>query len=142
MLDAVAGSVAISRHRISHAGDRAMTRWRQALVLAVLVGCLGVAAAAHAQGITDMKKGEGGSAVQGSTGPGGAQGAASDLERFHKPMGAVAVVEPQDQVTYALSRYRLGSPTGLIRLMIQQSNCFLVVERGVGMQNLMQHRAL
>jgi hypothetical protein len=26
--------------------------------------------------------------------------------------------------------------------MIQQSNCFLVVERGVGMQNLMQERAL
>ena len=42
-----------------------MTRWRQALVLAVLVGCLGVATVAHAQGITDMKKGEGGSAVQG-----------------------------------------------------------------------------
>jgi curli biogenesis system outer membrane secretion channel CsgG len=26
--------------------------------------------------------------------------------------------------------------------MIQQSNCFLVVERGVGMQNLMQERGL
>ncbi|HMH54478.1 MAG TPA: CsgG/HfaB family protein [Candidatus Acidoferrum sp.] len=26
--------------------------------------------------------------------------------------------------------------------MIQQSNCFLVVERGLGMQNLMQERAL
>jgi hypothetical protein len=119
-----------------------MTRWRQALVLAVLIGCLGVAAAAHAQGITDMKKGEGGSAVQGSSGPGGSQGAASDLERCDKPMGAVAVVEPQDQVIYTLSRYKLGSPSGLIRLMIQQSNCFMVVERGVGMQNLMQERAL
>ena len=29
-----------------------------------------------------------------------------------------------------------------MRLMIQQSNCFLVVERGVGMQNMMQERAL
>jgi curli biogenesis system outer membrane secretion channel CsgG len=101
-----------------------------------------VTAVVHAQGITDMKKGEGGSAVQGSTGPGGTQNAASDLERCDKPMGAVAVVEPQDHIIYALSRYRLGSPTGLIRLMIQQSNCFLVVERGVGMQNLMQERAL
>src|ERR1700693_2651775 len=98
MLDAVAGSVAISRHRISHAGDRAMTRWRQALVLAVLVGGLGVAAAAHAQGITDMKKGEGGSAVQESSGPGGSQGAASDLERCDKPVGAVAGGAPQGQV--------------------------------------------
>ena len=119
-----------------------MGTWRNGLVAAVLVGVASVAAAAHAQGITDMKKGEGGSAVQGSSGPSGSQGAASDLERCDKPMGAVAVVEPQDQVIYTLSRYKLGSPSGLIRLMIQQSNCFLVVERGVGMQNLMQERAL
>ena len=48
-----------------------MTRWRRALVLAVLVGVLGVAAAAHAQGITDMKKGEGGSAGVAVAGLGG-----------------------------------------------------------------------
>jgi Curli production assembly/transport component CsgG len=119
-----------------------MANWRHGLVGGVAVGVLAVATIAWAQGITDMKKGEGGSAVQGSSGPSGAQGAASDLERCDKPMGAVAVVEPQDQIIYALSRYRLGSPVGLIRLMIQQSNCFLVVERGRGMQNLMQERAL
>jgi hypothetical protein len=100
------------------------------------------ASMADAQGITDMKKGEGGSAVQGSTGPSGAQGAASDLERCDKPMGAVAVVEPQDYVGRALARYQLGSPVGLIRLMVQQSNCFIVIERGLGMKNMMQERAL
>jgi hypothetical protein len=89
-----------------------------------------------------MKKGEGGSAVQGSAGPSGSSDAASDLERCDKPMGSVAVVEPQAHVLAGLARYKLGSPTGLIRLMVQQSNCFLVVERGVGMQNLMQERAL
>src|SRR5687767_3005863 len=116
---------------------------RYGLVVGTVLGVLAMGApGAHAQGITDMKKGEGGSAVQGSTGPGGSQGAASDLERCDKPMGTVAVVEPQDYVVQALMRYRLGSPTGLIRLMIQQSNCFLVVERGVGMQNLMQERSL
>ena len=57
-------------------------------------------------------------------------------------MGAVAVVEPQDYVMQALSRYNLQSPVGLIRMMIQQSNCFIVVERGMGMQNMMQERAL
>ena len=119
-----------------------MDRWRNGLATAALTCVLGVAAAAHGQGITDMKKGEGGSAVQGSSGPSGSQGAASDLERCDKPMGAVAVVEPQDHIIYALARHRLGSPSGLIRLMIQQSNCFLVVERGVGMQNLMQERSL
>jgi hypothetical protein len=57
-------------------------------------------------------------------------------------MGAIAVVEPQDHILRALTGYGLGSPVGLIRLMIQQSNCFLVVERGVGMQNVMQERQL
>jgi curli biogenesis system outer membrane secretion channel CsgG len=80
--------------------------------------------------------------VQGAAGTQGAQGAASDLERCDKPMGAVAVVEPQDYVMMALSRYNLQSPVGLIRMMIQQSNCFIVVERGQGMQNMMQERAL
>ncbi len=42
----------------------------------------------------------------------------------------------------ALSRRGLQSPTSLIRLMVQQSNCFIVVDRGMGMQNLMQERDL
>jgi len=41
-----------------------------------------------------------------------------------------------------LSQYSLQSPVSLIRMMIQQSNCFIVVERGQGMQNMMQERAL
>ena len=119
-----------------------MRRSRSLFHVGVLVSTVFVAMTAHAQGITDMKKGEGGSAVQGSAGPGGSADAASDLERCDKPMGTVAVVEPQAHVLAGLARYKLGSPTGLIRLMLQQSNCFLVVERGVGMQNLMQERSL
>lgn len=107
---------------------------------ALLIGSM-VAAGAQAQ-LLGTKKGKGGSDVQGAAGTQGSQGAASDLERCDKPMGAVAVVEPQDYVMAALSRYNLQSPVGLIRMMIQQSNCFIVVERGQGMQNMMQERAL
>jgi hypothetical protein len=57
-------------------------------------------------------------------------------------MGAMAVVEPQSAILVSLRRYNLSSPVGLIRLMIQQSNCFIVVERGAGMQNMMQERSL
>jgi len=96
---------------------------------------------AFAQGITGTKQGQGGSVVQGSAGTGSAN-APEGLERCDKPMGAVAVVEPQDQILGYLRSYNLQSPTGLIRMMIQQSNCFIVVERGVGMQNAMQERAL
>jgi curli biogenesis system outer membrane secretion channel CsgG len=86
--------------------------------------------------------GEGGSAAQGSAGPGGAQNANVQLERCDGPKGTLAVVEPQSHILAGLSRYGLNSPVGLIRMMVQQSNCFQVVERGVGMQNMMQERAL
>jgi len=110
--------------------------------IAALLAGLVVIVSVQAQGVLDTKKGQGGSDVQGAAGTQGAQGAAADLERCDKPMGAVAVVEPQDYVMGALARYNLQSPAGLIRMMIQQSNCFIVVERGQGMQNMMQERAL
>ena len=76
---------------------------------------------------------------------GGASGPAGDagkVEKCDTPKGTVAVVEPQDAVVQALLRIGLQSPTGMIRLIVQQSNCFQVVERGAGFQNLMQERAL
>jgi hypothetical protein len=86
--------------------------------------------------------GEGGSAAQGGAGPGGAQNASVQLEKCDAPKGTLAVVEPQSHILSGLSRYGLNSPVGLIRMMVQQSNCFQIVERGVGMQNMMQERAL
>ncbi len=117
---------------------RTSIRW--ALVSALSVAL--VPAAAWAQGgLTKTKQGEGGSVVQGAAGTTGSKGD-NGLEHCDKPMGAMAVVEPQDQYLSALMQYNLGSPVGLIRMMIQQSNCFIVVERGVGMQNMMQERQL
>ncbi len=116
-----------------------LVSWRHAVVAAA---GLALSAATLAAGITETKKGEGGSDVQGSAGTAGAVEASDDLERCDKPMGAMAVVEPQDMIIQSLARYNLQSPVGLIRMMIQQSNCFIVVERGVGMQNMMQERAL
>jgi len=108
----------------------------------ILVACTALMTApVRGQGITQPKQGQGGSVVQGAAGTDGSTGA-KGLERCEKPMGAMAVVEPQSEVITALLRYRLSSPVGLIRLMIQQSNCFIVVERGAGMQNLMQERQL
>jgi hypothetical protein len=92
-------------------------------------------------GITGNRQGQGRSAVQGAAGTRGSSGDIA-LEHCDKPMGALAVVEPQDFVIASLRRYNLDSLVGLIRMMVQQSNCFIVVERGVGMQNLMQERAL
>jgi hypothetical protein len=109
--------------------------------VAIAAGVVLAAASAHAQGITQPKQGQGGSVVKGAAGTDGSTGD-NGLERCDKPLGALAVVEPQDLVLASLRRYNLASPVGLIRLMIQQSNCFIVVERGAGMRNMMQERAL
>jgi hypothetical protein len=110
--------------------------------MSMAVGFAAMASVAAAQGgVTTAKPGQGGSVIQGSAGTSGSK-APEGLERCDKPMGAVAVVEPQQEVINALLRYKLQSPVGLIRMMIQQSNCFIVVERGAGMQNAMQERQL
>ncbi|MBV6523047.1 MAG: hypothetical protein MNPFHGCM_03214 [Gemmatimonadaceae bacterium] len=72
----------------------------------------------------------------------GAQDTKDQLQKCDKPIGTLAVVEPQNEYLIALQRYQLGSPTGLIRMMVQQSKCFLVVERGQAMNNIKQEREL
>jgi hypothetical protein len=64
------------------------------------------------------------------------------LERCTGPMAALAVVEPKSETLYGLRRYGLESPTSLIRMMAQQSNCFVVVERGAGLQTMQAERQL
>ena len=63
-------------------------------------------------------------------------------EKCDSPKGTIAVSEPQSEVVAALLRNGLQSPSGLIRMIIANSNCFQVVERGQGFQNMMQERAL
>lgn len=100
------------------------------------------------QSTTGYKQGESGAAVSGGAGPSGntanttPSGKAPTLEKCDKPLGILAVAEPQDYVMQALQQAGLPKPNGLIRIMIQQSNCFMVVERGVAMQNIQQERAL
>jgi curli biogenesis system outer membrane secretion channel CsgG len=97
---------------------------------------------AAATGVGAQTLGKGGSMATGGVGPQGAQGANPQLETCDAPKGTLAVVEPQSVTLASLQRYQLGSPTGVIRMLVQQSNCFQVVERGAGMQNMMQERAL
>jgi hypothetical protein len=93
-------------------------------------------------GFFGFKSGGANAPVTGSASAEGATDAAPTLEKCEKPFGTIAVVQPQDQVSAALQKFNLPPPNGLLRLMIQQSNCFQVVERGLAMQNLMQERAL
>jgi len=72
------------------------------------------------------------------------QGASQSLERCDAPLGTLTVVEDQDGdwYRYMTGDLRLPSTIPLMRMIIQQSNCFVVVERGRGMRNMAQERAL
>ena len=114
-----------------------MPSYRLSLVTCTLVAVFAALPA------TAQTLGKGGSLATGGAGPNGeSQGASDQLERCDSPKGTLAVVEPQSQYAANLQRYNLGSPTQVIRMLVQQSNCFQVVERGLGMKNMMQERAL
>ena len=66
----------------------------------------------------------------------------STVEKCSRNLGSIAVSEPQSQIVSQLQGYGLGSPVAVLRMMIQQSGCFAVLERGVAMQNIQQERAL
>jgi hypothetical protein len=86
-----------------------------------------------------------GNTVTGSAAGGSSQGANQQLERCGETMGTLAVVEDQGASWYHEYQGRypsLGSTVPVLRMMIQQSNCFVVVERGRAMNNMMQERNL
>lgn len=95
--------------------------------------------AAPAQEVGGGSKG----AVTGAAGGATAEGANSALERCDQALGTIGVVEDQAAPWYhQLQSYKLGSTVPVLRMMIQQSNCFVVVERGAAMRNMQMERAL
>ena len=81
--------------------------------------------------------------VTGSAGGATTANANSSLERCDQSLGTLGVVEDQNASWFQeLRNYKLGSTVPVIRMMIQQSNCFVVVERGNAMQNINTERAL
>jgi curli biogenesis system outer membrane secretion channel CsgG len=94
-------------------------------------------------GATEPTLGGASTTATGAAGGAASEGASSQLERCNESLGTVTVVEDQTARWYAsLSDYKLGSTVPVLRMMIQQSNCFVVVERGRAMNNMRQERAL
>ncbi|NND81645.1 MAG: peptidoglycan-binding protein [Gammaproteobacteria bacterium] len=84
-------------------------------------------------------------AQSGAAGGGTAQGANPKLEYCPESLGTLAVYEDQNETWWRdyYSRYpELGSTVPVLRLMVQQSNCFVVVERGKALRNVMGEREL
>ncbi|ARU03543.1 peptidoglycan-binding protein [Comamonas serinivorans] len=111
---------------------------KRTYALAALVGASALLAGCET---TNMKMG---SANPNSEVTGGAAGSSSQntttsLERCAEPMGTVSLVENQNAGWYTILRneYRLPPTANLLRLLVQQSNCFVVVERSAAGMNAM-----
>lgn len=112
-------------------------KYLSAAVMAVaLTACVGTPVR---PGDADAK-----TSATGSAGGANSTNANKDLERCDQPFGTVAVIEDQSAswYRYLTGEYRLTSTVPVLRLLIQQSNCFIVVDRGRGMDMMQQERQL
>ncbi len=83
------------------------------------------------------------SVATGSAGGEYSENANAELERCSEPFGTLAVNEDHTANWYSwLGRYGIQSTIPVLRLLAQQSNCFVVVERGAGMRSLERERRL
>ena len=110
---------------------------------AITVGALlltGCAATDMQMGSQSAKTMATGSAAGSAT-----SGESSQLERCDSPLGTVSLIENVNAGWYTIltGEYRLPPTANLLRLLVQQSNCFVVVERGgAGMAAMGRERAL
>ncbi len=106
-----------------------------------LAACLGVLLSGCGSTAPSMGGNKG--VVSGSASGGTAEGNNSQLEKCSETLGTVALQEETNAPWYyELRRNQLGSTLPVLRLMIQQSNCFVIVERGRAMNNMMREREL
>lgn len=102
-----------------------------------LTGCLSTA--------PKLGGGQGAGTITGSAGGENTENANSQLERCDAPLGTLSVFEDRDQPwwrAYQSRAPKLGSTLPVIRLMVQQSGCFVIVERGAAMAAVEKERAL
>lgn len=111
---------------------------RFALVAAPLVllsGCLAT---------VPQSGGVSATAVSGSAAGAASAGANTGLESCAESLGTISIDERTNASWYGAyaSRYGTGSTVPALRLLIQQSNCFVIVDRGRGLRAGMAERNL
>jgi hypothetical protein len=108
---------------------------------ACALGLVGTLAACSSM---DMGNSDAKTVATGSAGGSQSQNANAKLVHCDATLGTIAVVEDTSAAWYGVltHQYQLGPTTPVLKLLIQQSNCFVVVERGRAMNNMMQERAL
>ena len=106
--------------------------------MALLAGCQGTAPTIGSLGAKTV--------ATGSAGGASAQAANAQLERCGESLGTLAIEEDRQNNPFLILMQQHSkqeaSAVPTLRLMIQQSNCFVVVERGRAMDNMMWERDL
>lgn len=102
------------------------------LAAAMLAGC----------GKQGVELGAGGSIVSGSGGPEGARNAARELVKCDTPVAVVSLVENQGGYTGIGTGGLPESPLPLVRVIMQQSGCFRIVDRNAGLKATVREQEL
>jgi len=113
------------------------------IIVNVFIPALGLLVSGCAS--TPTPGGAGGMTAGGAAAGATSKGEKSPIEHCDAPLGTVAIDEDHssDWWQYYSSHYsNLGSSVPVLRLIIQQSNCMVVVERGRSMNNMMREREL
>ena len=124
--------------KFSNAGRWSAMARQTAWVALLAAGALVVVAC----GEKKTELGEGGSEVSGSGGPAGAQNAHASLERCETPIATVALLENPRGYVMPSTVNLPPTPVPLVRLLMQQSGCFRVVDRAGGLQGTIREGEL
>ena len=92
-----------------------------------------------------MGGGQGSGTITGSAAGASAQNANSEIESCDETLGTISIFEDRSLPWWSIYRQRmpnLGSTIPVIRLMVQQCGCFVVVERGAAMEAMKREREL
>lgn len=111
---------------------------------ALTAGALAVLLAVGGCNATTPTLGGGSNTATGAAAGGTSAGANPQLEHCDTTLGTMAVDEDRDAPWYyrLTTEYKLDSTVPVLRTLIQQSNCFVVVERGAALNNMMMERDL
>ncbi|MDO9710180.1 hypothetical protein [Paracraurococcus lichenis] len=109
----------------SDSGRDGFVRWR----IAALPAALALALAGCTPGVT---QGTGGGAVTGAAGGASSVGAQDSLQRCSEPLGTIAVDDGRQQAWWGpfTQATRVTTIEPMVRLVVQQSNCFVITSIG------------
>ena len=92
-----------------------MRKWNSGMTMLAAALLAAMAAPVAAQSAQEMRKQQ-----------------AAQIPVCAKPLGTISVIEPEDAVNWWTGQ-QLPAPSKLIKVFVNKSRCFTLVDRGVGM---------